>query len=194
MPPTQGPYQTCRITTEHRLSLGNSCVAFDMILRISGAIALWAIEIIMQLRIYALFGCSRKVYFFKWSHVRHLEVHAIDCDHQCHSVFRFHGIISWDYDIHWITKEQADSYRNTPSPTRMSRHKRRHSMDGMDSGYVKRTISLRSCGIYRITATIYEAILFGFALFKYIQGYQKSVPGIKLVNTLINDNILYFFG
>ena len=63
MPPKQGPYQACRIMTEHQLILGNSCVAFDMILRIAGAIALWAIEIIMQLRVYALFGCSRKVCF-----------------------------------------------------------------------------------------------------------------------------------
>ena len=91
--------------TERRLTLGNSCVVFDMVLRIAGAIALWAIEIIMQLRVYALFGCSRKVYFFKRSHVRDLEVHAIDCHLQCHPVFRLHGIVSWDYDIQRITKE-----------------------------------------------------------------------------------------
>ncbi|KAF8690211.1 hypothetical protein AX14_003069, partial [Amanita brunnescens Koide BX004] len=44
-------------------------------------------------------------------------------------------------------------------------------------------------------ATIYEAILFGFAVFKYaVERSSKKVVGIELVNTLINDNIWYFFG
>ncbi|KAF8962580.1 hypothetical protein BDZ97DRAFT_1824325 [Flammula alnicola] len=37
------------------------CVAMDSIIRIVGALMLWAIEIAMQMRIYALFKCSRKV-------------------------------------------------------------------------------------------------------------------------------------
>ena len=193
MPPIQGPL-ICWIMTEHQLTPADSCVAFDMILRIAGAVALWAIEIIMQLRVYALFGCSRKVGLFKWSDVRRLEVHVIDCDLQCYPVFWFHGIVSWNYDIQRITKKEANSYCNTSSLTRVPCHKRRYSMDGMDSGYVNRTTLLRNGWIYSIAATIYEAILCGFALFKYIQKSPKRVPGIELVNTLINDNILYFFG
>ena len=131
--------------------------------------------------------------FFKWSNVWCLEVHAIDCDLQCCPVFRFHGVVSWNYDIQRITKEEANSHCNTSYLTRMSCHKRRYSMVGMGSGYVNRTI-LSINWIYSIAATIYEAILFGFALFKYMQKSPKRVPGIELVNTLINDNILYFFG
>jgi hypothetical protein len=33
----------------------------DSIIRIVGAISLWSVEIVMQLRIYALFKCSKKV-------------------------------------------------------------------------------------------------------------------------------------
>ncbi|KAK0477033.1 hypothetical protein IW261DRAFT_1338928 [Armillaria novae-zelandiae] len=37
------------------------CVAVDAITRITGAISLWSVEIVMQLRVYALFKCSKKV-------------------------------------------------------------------------------------------------------------------------------------
>lgn len=37
------------------------CIAMDPITRVAGAIALWSIEIIMQLRIYGLYRSSRKV-------------------------------------------------------------------------------------------------------------------------------------
>ncbi|KAJ2926629.1 hypothetical protein H1R20_g10467, partial [Candolleomyces eurysporus] len=40
------------------------CVSIDPAVRLSGAISLWTIEIIMQLRIYALFNCSRKIAIF----------------------------------------------------------------------------------------------------------------------------------
>ncbi|KAI4526186.1 hypothetical protein K525DRAFT_259803 [Schizophyllum commune Loenen D] len=37
------------------------CVAMDTIIRVVGAIALWSIEIVMQLRIYALYDCSKTI-------------------------------------------------------------------------------------------------------------------------------------
>ncbi|KAF8160037.1 hypothetical protein B0H34DRAFT_674292 [Crassisporium funariophilum] len=40
------------------------CVAMDPTIRIVGAISLWSIEIVMQLRIYALYGRSKKVALF----------------------------------------------------------------------------------------------------------------------------------
>ncbi|KAF5381589.1 hypothetical protein D9615_005415 [Tricholomella constricta] len=40
------------------------CVAMDSIIRVVGAISLWSIEIIMQMRVYALYGCSRRVALF----------------------------------------------------------------------------------------------------------------------------------
>ncbi|KAJ7598029.1 hypothetical protein C8J56DRAFT_721062, partial [Mycena floridula] len=42
----------------------NLCVAMDSIIRVIGAISLWAVEIIMQLRIYALYNGSRNVAIF----------------------------------------------------------------------------------------------------------------------------------
>lgn len=38
------------------------CVIIDPIVRIVGAISLWAVEIVMQLRIYAMYDCSKKVH------------------------------------------------------------------------------------------------------------------------------------
>jgi hypothetical protein len=48
-------------------------------------------------------------------------------------------------------------------------------------------------------ATIYEVILFGFALYKYVEALDLSrLPAAKkvmiLTRVLVNDNILYFVG
>jgi len=40
------------------------CLAMDPTIRIVGAISLWSIEIVMQLRIYALYGRSKKIALF----------------------------------------------------------------------------------------------------------------------------------
>ncbi|KAK0433877.1 hypothetical protein EV421DRAFT_2088337 [Armillaria borealis] len=47
-----------------RITSDNLCIAMDPITRVAGAISLWSIEIIMQLRIYALFKCSKRVAVF----------------------------------------------------------------------------------------------------------------------------------
>ncbi|KAF7288614.1 UBA-e1-C domain-containing protein [Mycena indigotica] len=39
----------------------NLCVAMDTIIRVVGAVSLWSVEIIMQLRVYALYNCSRRI-------------------------------------------------------------------------------------------------------------------------------------
>ncbi|KAI0032781.1 hypothetical protein K488DRAFT_22931, partial [Vararia minispora EC-137] len=41
-----------------------TCVVMDAMIRVVGALSLWMIEIVMQLRIYALFRCSKKVALF----------------------------------------------------------------------------------------------------------------------------------
>ncbi|KIY68951.1 hypothetical protein CYLTODRAFT_443018 [Cylindrobasidium torrendii FP15055 ss-10] len=56
-------FDTCQI---HAFSIpgvtsDTLCVAIDPITRIAGAVSLWSVEIILQVRIYALYGCSRKV-------------------------------------------------------------------------------------------------------------------------------------
>jgi len=43
------------------ITYDNLCVAMDSIIRVIGALNLWAIEIVMQMRIYAICRCSRKV-------------------------------------------------------------------------------------------------------------------------------------
>lgn len=40
------------------------CVAMDPITRVLGALSLWSIEIVMQMRIYALYDRSKKVTYF----------------------------------------------------------------------------------------------------------------------------------
>ncbi|KAK1217205.1 hypothetical protein PQX77_020158 [Marasmius sp. AFHP31] len=37
------------------------CVAMDSVIRVVGAISLWSVEIIMQLRVYALYKCSKRI-------------------------------------------------------------------------------------------------------------------------------------
>ncbi|KAJ6489079.1 hypothetical protein C8R45DRAFT_1143572 [Mycena sanguinolenta] len=43
------------------ITSNNLCVAMDTVIRVVGAVSLWSVEIIMQLRIYALYGCSRRI-------------------------------------------------------------------------------------------------------------------------------------
>ncbi|KAJ6560095.1 hypothetical protein B0H19DRAFT_1146477 [Mycena capillaripes] len=39
----------------------NLCVAMDTIIRVVGAVSLWSVEIVMQLRVYALYDCSKRI-------------------------------------------------------------------------------------------------------------------------------------
>ncbi|KAK2460163.1 hypothetical protein APHAL10511_007842 [Amanita phalloides] len=142
-----------------------SCVAFDLILRIMGAIALWAIEIIIQLRIYALFRCSRKIAIFN--------VVLFFC-----SICAFLGVTIY-----------SGIQRKKLIATAIH-------------------LPLPGCPVINggiqwaewIPATIYEAILFGFALFKHVQGSQRGslksagMARKTLTDILINDNMWYFFG
>ncbi|KAK7001698.1 UBA-e1-C domain-containing protein [Favolaschia claudopus] len=56
----------------------NLCVAMDTIIRVVGAVSLWSVEIIMQLRIYALFGCSKpgSIAGFMWILIHNHSVRA----------------------------------------------------------------------------------------------------------------------
>ncbi|KIY44825.1 hypothetical protein FISHEDRAFT_50696 [Fistulina hepatica ATCC 64428] len=47
-----------------RVHTDKACVVIDPITRIAGAISLWSVEIVMQLRIYALYGCSKPIAWF----------------------------------------------------------------------------------------------------------------------------------
>jgi len=141
-----------------------SCLAVDPILRIAGAISLWSVEIVIQLRIYVLYRCSRKIAIFNAA--------LFFC-----AILAFVGILT---DLA-IGRQKA----------------------------IKSAIRLTliGCPVVNtpiewsewIPATIYEVILFGFALYKYMKAPDLSrLPALKkitvLSRVLVNDNILYFLG
>ncbi|KAJ7922273.1 hypothetical protein B0H13DRAFT_124792 [Mycena leptocephala] len=43
------------------ITSNNLCVAMDTIIRVVGAVSLWSVEIVMQLRVYALYDCSKRI-------------------------------------------------------------------------------------------------------------------------------------
>jgi hypothetical protein len=74
-----------------------------------GVISLWSVEIIMQLRIYALFNCSKKVctyprlfYLlmktgrpFQWNSLSYFHwTVSLDVDRENNPPFLFHGMLS----------------------------------------------------------------------------------------------------
>ncbi|TFK35573.1 hypothetical protein BDQ12DRAFT_611474 [Crucibulum laeve] len=140
------------------------CVAFDPITRIAGAISLWSVEIIMQLRVYALFKCSKKAcniaYFNGFLFL--LSIAAFFWV-LVHNVMRRSALI-------------ADAI-HLPLP-------------GCP------TINAGIQWAQWVPATIYEGILFSFALVKSLKSathQAKTMRRISLYSLLIHDNILYFF-
>ncbi|KAK7036343.1 UBA-e1-C domain-containing protein [Favolaschia claudopus] len=140
----------------------NLCIAMDTIIRVVGAISLWSVEIIMQLRIYALFECSKPIAFlnltlfagsiagFMWilihNHSRRASVIASVIDLPLPGCPSVHSGIEW---AQWVP------------------------------------------------ATIFEGILFLFALFKTFERTVSALRKegkVRLYRILLRDNILYFFG
>ncbi|KAJ7463948.1 hypothetical protein FB451DRAFT_1139116 [Mycena latifolia] len=144
------------------ITSNNLCVAMDTIIRVVGAVSLWSVEIIMQLRVVALFGCSKRVA-------------AINLVLFVGSIASFMWILIFD-------------------------HARRASViaTAIDLG-------LPECPAIHsgiewaqwVPATIYEGILFGFALFKTFETttvWYRTDAKLPLYTVLLRDNILYFFG
>ncbi|KAJ6450384.1 hypothetical protein C8R45DRAFT_1224115 [Mycena sanguinolenta] len=144
------------------ITSNNLCVAMDTIIRVVGAVSLWSVEIIMQLRIYALYACSRRVAAF--------------------NVILFLGSI---IGFLWIL---------------IYNHSRRASV-------IANVIHLGLPGCPSVhsgiewaqwvPATIYEGILFGFALYRTFENTLSSFRKdgvVSLYTILLRDNILYFFG
>ncbi|KAF8066714.1 hypothetical protein FPV67DRAFT_1417573 [Lyophyllum atratum] len=137
------------------------CVAMDSIIRIVGAISLWSIEIIMQLRVYALYGCSRRVAFFNG--------------------ILFLGSVGAFF---WVLIHNAQRRRaviadaiHLPLPGCPSIH------SGVE-------------WLQWVPATVFEGILFGFALSKTIKTAASRVirgKKISLYSVLLRDNLFYFF-
>ncbi|KAJ3717230.1 hypothetical protein DFJ43DRAFT_800311 [Lentinula guzmanii] len=139
----------------------NLCVAMDSIIRVVGAISLWSVEIIMQLRIYALFNCSKRV--------------AItNCILFLGSIAGFIYIL-----VHNAQRRRAviSTAITLPLPGCPSIH------SGIEWAQW-------------VPATIYEGILFGYALYKTIKSQAARLRNgvhISLHTLLLRDNLLYFF-
>ncbi|KAF8182051.1 hypothetical protein BJ912DRAFT_978910 [Pholiota molesta] len=138
------------------------CVAMDSIIRIVGALSLWAIEIMMQMRIYALYKCSRKVAFINF--VLFLG-----------SIAAFFWILIFNGIRRRSVIAEAIHY---PLPGCPSIH------SGIE-------------WIQWIPATVFESILFFWALYKTLKstaGRWRKGSKVSLYQLILRDNVLYFFG
>ncbi|KAJ7199752.1 hypothetical protein GGX14DRAFT_524978 [Mycena pura] len=144
------------------ITSNNLCVAMDTIIRVVGAVSLWSVEIIMQLRIYALYDCSKRIA------VINLVLFAV-------SIASFMYILIYN-------------------------HSHRASVI---AGVIH--LGLPGCPSIHtgiewaqwVPATIFEGILFGFALCKTFESTIRSLRKdgtLSLHTLLLRDNILYFFG
>ncbi|KAJ7811001.1 hypothetical protein B0H14DRAFT_2459801 [Mycena olivaceomarginata] len=145
------------------ITSNNLCVAMDTIIRVVGAGSLWSVEIIMQLRVYALYGCSKRI-----------------------AALNFLLFVGSIVGFIWIL---------------IYNHSRRAAVI---AGAIH--LGLPGCPTVHsgiewaqwVPATIYEGILFGFALFKTIEkaisSFRKEGALSSLYAILLRDNIVYFFG
>ncbi|KAJ7607497.1 hypothetical protein FB45DRAFT_947791 [Roridomyces roridus] len=144
------------------ITTNNLCVAMDTIIRVVGAVSLWSVEIILQLRVYAIYGCSKRIAIL--------------------NAILFAGSIA---GFMWIL---------------IFNHSRR-------AGAIAAVIRLPLPGCPSVhsgiewaqwvPATIYEGILFCFALFKTFQSATdvwRRKSGPSLYSLLLRDNLIYFFG
>ncbi|KAJ7108222.1 hypothetical protein C8R44DRAFT_636656 [Mycena epipterygia] len=138
------------------------CLDMDPITRAAGAVLLWSVEIVMQLRVYAIYGCSKRIA------VLNLVLFA-------GSITGFLWIMLFN---HAKRAAEIASVIHLPLPGCPSVHQ------GIEWALW-------------VPATIYEGILFSFALFKTSQSTIKSLredSRISIYELLLRDNIVYFFG
>ncbi|KAF5342609.1 hypothetical protein D9611_001402 [Ephemerocybe angulata] len=138
------------------------CLAMDPTIRVVGAISLWTIEIIMQIRIYALYSSSRKIALFNGV----LFLISI-------------GLFIWILATNAIGRaDRIASAIRLPLP----------GCPAINGGIA---------WAQWLPATGFEAVLFGFALYKSFRTmfHQRKIHDKWTVSAvLLGDNILYFFG
>ncbi|KAF8150910.1 hypothetical protein B0H34DRAFT_801819 [Crassisporium funariophilum] len=141
----------------------NLCVTVDPVVRLVGAISLWMVEVIMQLRIYALYNCSKKVAIFNGT------LFAI-------SIAAFIWIMIHNANQRAAAITSALRFPLPGCPT-------------INAG--------TSQWALWVPATIFELVLFVFALFKSAVSTSARVKlngRVTLTAFLIHDNMLYFIG
>ncbi|KAJ7432364.1 hypothetical protein B0H11DRAFT_2126426 [Mycena galericulata] len=137
------------------------CVAMDTIIRVVGAVSLWSVEIIMQLRVYALYSCSKRIA-------------AINLFLFAGSIAGFMWILIYN---HSVRMSVIASVVHLPLPGCPDVH------SGIEWAQW-------------VPATIYEGILFGFALYKTFESTVTSLrqdAKVSLYALILRDNLLYFF-
>ncbi|KAJ7620882.1 hypothetical protein DFH06DRAFT_915157, partial [Mycena polygramma] len=138
------------------------CLLIDPVTRVVGAVLLWSVEIIMQLRVYALYGCSKRVAVF--------------------NIILFIGSIIGLFAI--LLYNHSKRAAAIASVVRLP-------LPGCP------TIHAGIEWALWVPATLYEGVLFGFALFKTIQStvYVLTTDSkVSLYSLLLRANITYFFG
>jgi hypothetical protein len=169
----------------------------DSIIRIVGAISLWSVEIIMQLRVYALFKCSRKV-----ERTVEYSLHAlILLSQQVAAVNAFlflASIAGFFYVLIYNAMRRRAAIADVihlPLPGCPSIRSGIEWAQWIPGWLLE--FSPISCGSFNLTATAYEGVLFGFALYKTLGSTalrMKEGRTVSLYSLIIRDNLLYFFG
>ncbi|KAJ7463300.1 hypothetical protein FB451DRAFT_1266100 [Mycena latifolia] len=138
------------------------CLDMDPITRSAGAVLLWSVEIVMQLRVYALYRCSKRIA-------------ALNLILFGGSIASFLWIMLFN---HAKRAAEIASVIHLPLPGCPSVHQ------GIEWALW-------------VPATIYEGILFSFALFKTSQSTLRILRTDSqqpIFSLLLRDNIAYFFG
>ncbi|KAJ6616748.1 hypothetical protein B0H10DRAFT_2389513 [Mycena sp. CBHHK59/15] len=144
------------------ITSNNLCVAMDTIIRVVGAVSLCSVEIIMQLRVYALYSCSKRIA-------------AINLILFAGSIIGFMWILIFNHS------RRAAVIANVI-------HLGLPGCPSVHSGIE---------WLQWVPATIFEGILFGFALFKTFESTIISLrkdSKVSIYSLLLRDNIAYFFG
>ncbi|KAL1759296.1 hypothetical protein FB107DRAFT_271113 [Schizophyllum commune] len=135
------------------------CVAMDAITRIVGAILLWSVEIIMQLRVYALYRC-------------------------CRGVAVFNGV---------LFLSSVGGFLYVLITNTMKRHDLIARAEHLDLPGCPVIHSISEWPLW-LPATIFEVVLFSFALAASLRTVMSDRHDYSLRRTLIRDNLTWFFG
>ncbi|KAJ7457049.1 hypothetical protein FB451DRAFT_1407083 [Mycena latifolia] len=158
------------ITSDHL------CVAMDTIIRVVGAISLWSVEIIMQLRVYALYRCSK-------------QIAIINAVLFAGSIAGFIWILVYN---HARRADVIAAAIHLPLPGCPTVHSGSRSVSLLLLLINLTSFDEGSNG----PTTLYEGILFSFALFKTCQSASdvlRKNPGMSIYSLLLRDNLIYFF-
>jgi len=101
------------------------CIAMGPTTRVVGALSLWSIEVVMQMRIYALYKCSRKVDIFvaqNWWLSMMLDFVGVGSGDQLHAVPHLHCRFSLGAGAQCRAPSSYNCQRDSSATSRLSHH------------------------------------------------------------------------